>query len=1774
MPGGAQKTEIETSLVWINALQLKMVLPEPLLPEERLTVTLDEIKDPQNPKYKVVFKGAQNQAGYSAVAFNMSGLSLHSADFKKKKATVKFYSSYAVDLTELKQKIAVSVAQREVRDFSLKEIQVGRYELSFVERGMKPQEKIQIKIDPVSLPGMSDIKSSQTTKNIELKNYEELLIYGPYRQQSSSGFSLEFICDDQSVNERSWFWNSELDFDERISDRCVVDTEQIAEEVRFDPPLENIEVYQRERGFAVVGDFAQGTYTVELPSGILSREQAMSKEPIMEEMSIPMRKPMLMFFSKGRYLPTKGWEQIPFRYRNTSQVEVEITQIRKENLHNWIFDSEEYVDASEGDLIFEKTIKLEAESDQIDSEILNISKMLGEGGIERSKGLYEIKISDLNSGAEDTLHLQITDIAMIVKRVPPSEQGDHPTLWVWTQHAVTGRPLSSTKISLVRPSGSMISECTTNSDGFCLLDVDSSIENYREFAIFAERKMNEGEELAYLSFKELKMDLSTYDIAGEKGASSEYRISAHSDRGAYRPGDQSQLFALIRNKENSAPKSNLPVVLSIYDSKGQKVQEHSLTTNKAGVVAKTINVPTFASTGAWRAAWEVSTGKDKSSIVQSYNFRVEDFVPERMSVQVSFPKREQLGGEALVGNIEAQYLFGASASGSNFEVTCRMTSVPFVPAQNKNYTYGSPSAFEGFELGRVRGVLDEDGVAQFECPNKELTKALPGMGRLLVEVDVLEAGSGRTTTGKAALKIHPAPYYVGLQIGADKIEAGNQYPVSGIIVDWKGKKTDLIKELLIQNSQVDYSYSWYWDEDEDYYGRSKNVEERPLKSETISVKEGRFSHFVVGESRVDAYRIRAQSEHDGFTIATVLDVEGYYSWYSRSDSRTPDPFRPDSIEISAPKSMDFGDEVQVSANLPYPGKLLWSIELDGVIRHEWVDADQAGLHSWNFNLRGEPYSNNVYVSAMLIKDPLAESPHSYLPSRAVGIRSIAVRNEQFSHKVNLELPKEVQPNNTFDAKLKIDGEIEDGTVALVALVDEGILSLTKHKSPDPTKALFPKSPLEVTTFETVGWSIALPSFGSGTTAGGDGVAKQKRAEVVKPVALWSGIVDVPKNGELSIPFTVPEYSGKLRAMVLTASPNRFGTAQGHVLVRDPLTLQATLPRFISKGDQFQVPVFLTNLSGADQEVELSLKVKDGEGNARPLIKFLGAEKTTLKIKEGESTVAVFQAQALAENGFAQFEVQASAGNLVSKKSAEVPFKSMRPTERENSIYEVSSDLDLAAILKPWSSENTQIWATANPYARSLSHVKHLIRYPYGCIEQTSSSLRPLLTAAPVIEQIDPGFLKDKSVPDMIQSGVERLASMQTGSGGFAYWPGGYRPHFWGTVYATHTLMDAQANGHPVMSGLIEGGLDFIEQALSSGNYDSYRSVEPYAHYVLARGERGKAVAIRDLLKKKHNAEDDYLLKAALYLSGDHSYKEELIQPQIDFTTKKNSYSFRSTLRTKGMLLAIHQELFGARASEAEPMAQSVASSLERQSRYYSTQELVWGTYSLARRAQTPKDWKAPQIKLNGKILPPESSSDEAGTNWSVWDINRKSEQLTVTSQGSNSYLVLSTEGVKKKGEYEYGSSGLSVSREILKSDGTLIDEQEGYLQSELGDVIYVRITVENKSNTTQHELALVDHLPAGWEPELIELNDPALTDLYSVEAWEKDHYNIRDQQLEVFGDLNSRAKVQVVYAVRSVTAGSFYLPPVEIEAMYDPTIWGRAQGGAIKVLGPWAGSLL
>jgi alpha-2-macroglobulin len=1623
--------------------------------------------------------------------------------------------------------------------------------------------------------------------------------------EGANGYFLEVACDDKAAPTGSRYYYDAGESHYGMSQRCQLADDAIAK-IRFHPPVEKTYISGGKNGFRVFGQFQRGVYQVRIDGGATTVDGGVVTAPFSRSYSVAARKPQLAFGSTGRYLPRKAWSNLGIKHLNVEEANLVVRQVPPENLVFWLGDTtSDAADDRTSNVILKQRLPLRGSPDTPEATWQDVSSLLPAS----TKGVLELKLAGV--GVSATSRLLLTNLSLVAKKTQVPDKPWLQTVHVWALDTLSSELLDGVAVELVRKSGKVVASCKT-ANGGCVLEVTDTRDPDRAepFALIARK----GDDLTYLRYQDLRAAFAESNTTGTPyAATTPYRAAMYADRGVYRPGETAHVVAVVRDAKDRAPDQPLPVDVQVIDPRAKVVRKQALKTNAAGVLAIDHALPPFADTGRWTVQLAVA-GKP----LASYGVQVEEFVPERMAVTIVPRTPELLAGAKAEFDVAARYLFGGTAIDSGVQLDCSVAPAAFEPAHNSEYVYGSPPRGKPVTLAQVKQQLDPAGKVKVACGDAPGDAAFTQTAQLTATASVLEAGSGRATVKSTTATLHPEKFYIGLKTKTPVVTSGRAFTVEGMLVDWEGKPVDgAVTSLDIELAHLEADYGYGYDEHTGEATYSRNMRHVPEGKRQVPVASGRFSFEVTPGQADIGYIVIAKAGK----ARTELLLDGlypyeYYSEYFENDrvDHTPRPAKPTRLKLQLPDKTRVGEPATVKILAPYRGRVLWTVETDRVVASHWADT-QGGEASWTFTL--SEFAPNVYVSALVIKDPHLESKTAFLPDRAFGVASTRVEPVHATHDVTLTVAGEVRSASPLAVTIDL-GPSREPTFATIAVVDEGILSLTGFRTPDPTSQLFARRALGVETYETIGWTMLhQPAGTSSKTGGGDDPEAEEdvggdggdrsRVQPVKPVALFSGVVEVPADGKLTVPFQLPTYRGQLRVMVVTASPSKVGRAEAKVTVKDPLVLQVTFPRFLTHEDEIQIPVFLTNLSGGKLDVTVRLESSHlpvpgviARKDAGPAITFAGKDTGTIAIADKQAQTIVFQAKAAIPSGAAKLRVVARAGTLEVSDELEVPFLPAGPRERVIQKLRLEpGKLDLAAkatALRGWmpASETTTFWVTANPYGESFEHLRYLIRYPYGCIEQTTSTVRPLLYVAALAEQVEPR-LAELRIEDMVLSGIQRIFAMQTPAGGFGYWPGATEPEDWSTAYATHFLLDAKKAGYAIPDDRLRDVLAWIDRRAAAferglGNYARRGphydgQVQAYFHYVLALAGKGKKARILKLVsdmparRSGQQEEDLYLLKAALQLAGDRRYEKDLktVDASPIGASRDNSWSFYSDRRRRGLMLATFFDLFGNDPA-GEPLAQRVAQALVGQPSYwYTTQELVWGVTGLGKwvAAQSTKGVAGGTLVADGQTIAPRATKQTS--NDRTWTLHRagdyKGLALDVPASAAGMWLVIHSEGVRPGKRYPVGGNGLAVTRTYRSLDGTELDPAAGELA--LGDLAYVEVELANTSGVTIQNIALVDRLPAGFEIENPRLGRTVRLDWVEPdELWHVDFQNMRDDRIEAFGALAPRARKKIVYTVRAVTSGRFTIPPVEAEAMYDPSLWARAAGGTAVVGGPWTGKTI
>ena len=1446
---------VEGSLRWGSRASLRFVPKEGFATGTDYRVQLSSLKTPSG-----VLKAPGDEAwqsSFTTPGFTFLRVSPSSIDHRKNRAELDLIFSAPVDLDSVKKFTTIEVIDRRDRRIPMSRARfhqtskAGIVHVEIRHSTIQTGSRIAVTVEEgVTTPDGSG-KALGGSHEIPILTGETIEIKSIFTAEGTNGFYLEVVCDDDSVESTRYYWDRVTGSSfGRVSSRCLPSEAMAREMIEIRPNLP-FSISPSGGGFRIFGAFDRGHYSVRIKTGLKTLDGGALQGDSEAEISIPARSPKINFVGQGRYLPRQAWKNLPVRHLNVDQVHLAVRHVPPENLVFWMTGDNEDADERTSNLLSSQKFPLKGGSDQWSTSLLDVGTVVSE----ETRGLLEITLAA--GGASATARVILTDLHLVVKR---SKKGEGP--WdqdyqIWALDANTLEAQRGVNIELIKASGNRLDRCITDGKGRCELSsppepLDPSV----PMALLAKR----GDELTYLELEDLEVEVQETRISGDPyGGEREYHAALYSDRGVYRPGETAHLVTLIRDREQVAPLTDMPVTLKINDARGQNFKERQISLNEAGMHSWDITFPSFATTGRWDA--QAIVGDD---VVGTYSFQVEEFVPERMEVKAKGRQKALHLEDSKEVAISARYLFGGVPADHKVELSCEIEASAFEPPQNSEFHYGVWSEDRpksAVPLGRIEGLLDSEGATTLTCPAEAKT-GFAGPAQLVARAAVFEAGSGRTSVGRTTIPVHPERYYVGLKSGSTSAKAGDEIPITGAVVDWEGAFQSDIHEVTVEVLKLETEYGWFYDPD---LGRQRWERHRrrvSMGQEKVSVTDGRFQWVFQPPSSGEGWLIRATSG----TARTDLEFEGgdrWWWWYPDENSvdQTPRPDRPTWITLTLPEEARVGRKAEVSFTAPFAGRALLTVETDRVLESQWVEVKKAGPVDWKFKLTD--FAPNVYVSAFMVKDPHLESASAFLPDRAFGVQSLKVAPEDLRHDLEIKVAEEVRSESTLTVDIKLDSK-EANTWVTVAAVDEGILSLTRFATPDPLTTILKRRALGVSTFETIGWALMAPAATPSSTTGGDSGEELGRVSPVEPVALWSGPVQVDGKGKARVTFDLPPYRGKLRIMAVSASPQRIGQSDASVVVKDPLVVQATLPRFLVQGDELELPVFITNLSGSHRSVAVKLEAENlpvpglqGDEVDSPVEVLTGS--STLELGEGEGGQAVFRLRVRRALGAVTLKAVATADDLRSERQVKAPLLPAGPKVRRLQKVELEAGtLDLAPLVDGFMplTEKTRFWVTTNPYGSVFDHLSYLVRYPYGCIEQTVSSTRPLLFVPHLLASVDPELVAEGAIEDRVMHGIDRLLSMQTASGGFSYWPGSTNPVSWGTANTTHLLIDAQKLGYAIPEGRIDRALEWMEGQITNvyergrkapdNHYRDY-SVEPYMHYVLALADRPRKARVEQLL---------------------------------------------------------------------------------------------------------------------------------------------------------------------------------------------------------------------------------------------------------------------------------------------------------------------------------------
>ncbi|OOV19908.1 alpha-2-macroglobulin [Flavobacterium sp. LM4] len=1552
-------------------------------------------------------------------------------------------------------------------------------------------------------------------------------------------------------------------------------------------PVEVVQEEEPEPEQIVVGDLL-----LEIFQGIESQYGKKMDSNYTEKISFDQIKPSVRFIKNGTILPSSNNLKLNFEAVNLSAVDVKVYKIYKNNIlqflqYNELNGSQNLKKVAQP--IAKTTLNL-SESKLVNPSkwntfALDLSKIITPepGAIYRVEFVYKKKYSlykcenseeDSNDEEEEEVdendvnysgnsyddyyyddyewresqdpcsgsyyynakiatNILATDVGVIAKR------GENKSYLFVVNNIVTTEPISNARVDLYNFQQQKIGTEATSSEGIASFQLD-------KFAYFAIVSL--GDQSTYVKLDDgLSLSVSNFDVAGEtlqKGL----KGFIYGERGVWRPGDNLYLSFILNDASNKLPKSH-PIKFRLNDPNGKTVYQTVQKTNELNHYTFTVPTSQEAPTGNWEAMVSVGGAKFYKSI------KIETIKPNRLKIKNTFTRKTLSSSYPNTDYLEVTWLHGAIAKNLNVEMQAKFSQQTTTFKGYEKFSFDDlVRQFSTEEINVFSGKLNENGKASVNIEPK-LQGQAPGMLRASFITKVYEEG-GDFSTDVISTTYSPYKTYVGIKspepnkYGMLETRTNNRFDI--VTVDENGRPKS-VRNLEVKVYKVEWR--WWWDASSDnlsnYNSSNATTSYKTFVINTDSSGKGSVQ-FSLTDEEWGRYLIRVSDNADGHATALTVNID-WPIWSGKTRNR--DASTANMLVFSTDKkNYAVGEKAQISFPSSEGGRALISIENGSkVVQTIWAKT-QKGETKVEVPITSA-MAPNVYFNITLLQPHASTKNDS--PIRMYGIVPIEVVDKNTILVPTLSMPDVLKPEQTFT--VKVGEKTGKEMTYTIAVVDEGLLDLTRFKTPNAWDSFYVREALGVKTWDI--YDDVIGAYGGKInqifSIGGDqdlGGGKAKKANRFKPVVLYYGPFKLDKGQTKSHQLKLPKYIGSVRTMIVAGDANTsaYGSVEKATPVKSPLMVLASLPRKISPSEKVTIPVTVFATENNIKNVSIQIKTSNG-------LKVMGSAMQSLTFSSPDEKMAYFNLVVGSATGIAKVQVIATSG-------------------KEKSVYDVEIDMTnpnpvtnaFTDVILPPNSTKTISWKTfgvsgsnkarlevsSMPTMNLNGRLQYLIQYPHGCVEQTTSSVFPQLYLNDVV---DLDATRKGIIQKNITAGIARLGSFQLSNGGVAYWQGNTIADDWGTSYAGHFLIEADKKGYVLPINFKSKWISYQQREAKQWRFEAKYGndlAQAYRLYTLALAGNADLSSMNRLRETKGISNESKLRLAAAYvLAGQKSAGLNLfLHSKIEEESSNyNYYYYGSSERNRAM--ALETMLLLGQKQKAFVMATKLAKQMSN-NQWMSTQTTAYCLYAMSKFAVSngPKGINI-QFSKNGK-------GETINTQKTVADrslvVQTGANSVTLKNIKNNTvYVRVLNTGILPIGQEKPIQSDVSASIVFKNRKGSVINVSK----ISQGTEFIAEVTIRNQRNEHVKNVALSQILPSGFE-----IVNTRFTDYGDATNNIADYIDIRDDRTNFYFGMKAGETKVFRILLNASYLGNYYLPGLQCEAMYDNTFLARTKGFWVEVV--------
>ena len=1495
------------------------------------------------------------------------------------------------------------------------------------------------------------------------------------------------------------------------------------------------------------------TYTVTLRTGLPSTVHETLSQSKDFSIYVRDRKPLARFASNAYVLPRSGQRGIPIVSVNSRAIAVEILRIDDRNLVGTLGGSGEYergdfkhslnryeieqLRQSRGVSVWKG--ELAVESPQLNTDVATafpVDRALGD----LKPGVYvivaqpkELKDADNDYSSQATQWFVVSDLGLTAFS---GNDGIH----AYVHSLATTDTKGGIELRLISRSNEVLATRRTDGNGHAQFEAALASGEGGAAPALLTAADAQGD-YAFLSLTGSAFDLSDRGVSG-RAAPAGLDAFVYAERGVYRTGETVYLTALLRDVQGAAA---LGVPLTLVAERPDGVEYRRTVVPDQGLGGHSLVLPIIGS--APTGTWHVRAFTDpKRPAVGETTFLVEDYVPDRIEFDLTSPTGRVSPKAPATVDVAGRFLYGAPAAGLDLE-----GDVTVAVAKERAGFPGYEFGLADEEVSAARQPLEDlpatDGAGKAKF-NVSLDK-LPASTHPLeakIAVRMAEAG-GRAVERTMTLPVSASGAMIGVksQFSGRSLSDGATAAFDVIVVMPDGTAAAR-RGLHYELQRVDTHYQ--------FYKRDGRWNYEPVKT-TTRVADGTADAAADKPARISLpvtfgrYRLEVSTgDADGPVTSLAFDA----GFYVEANADTPDM-----LEVALDQNeYRAGDTMTVAVTARSAGRLTLNVIGDRLLASNSVEV-KPGAVQVKMPV-GRDWGSGAYVVATL-RRPL-DAPAQRMPGRSIGVRWFSIDHAAKTLTLDLKAPPLLRPNSTLRVPIKVGLPAGAEARVAVAAVDVGILNLTNYKPPSPDDYYLGQRTLAADIRDLYGDLIdgmqgARGQIRSGGDAGAE--ALQGNPPTGPPVALYSGLVKVGADGTAEVSFEVPAFAGTVRVMAVAWSKDKIGHASADVVVRDPVVLSATLPRFLLPGDRSSLHFDLDNVEGAPGDYTIAV-------NGTGALSASATEKLALRAKQRMAVTIPITASAAGAGtvevkvtGPSAFALDRSFALTVRTPAQILARRTVKPIAKGESVT-LSSDL-FADLVPGTGSVSVSVGSLTALDAASL--LAALDRYPFRCSEQTTSRALPLLYLSDLAKETHVALQPDAD--QRIRDAIDMLLTRQDSTGAFGLWGVGGGDDVWLDSYVTDFLTRARERKFAVPETAFRLALDRLRNVVGATTDPSKNdgSDLAYALYVLARNGAAPIGDLRYLADAKLDALKTPIAKAqvaaALALAGDRTRAERVFaaalaalgpQPLPDLASRLD---FGSGLRDAAALVTLAAEGGASRATvqAAEQRVEAARATL----RPTSTQEDAWLLLAASAMA---KDAGNVSLNVGGEAMQrPLFRTIRAG------DLK---EPLRIANAGEDEVKAVVTVTGAPLTPEPAAEKGFKIERLTYTLDGNPVDAKTVKQNTRLAVVL--RIT---EAQPQFGRLVVADYLPAGFEidnPRLVSSGDTG-TLSWITNALEPVDSQFRDDRFTAafLRKRDDPAVFTVAYVVRAVAPGKYVRPQASVEDMYWPDRFGRTATESVEV---------